>query len=248
MKPRRTVPLWIALLLVPLVGAPASALDAKGKKGAGRAEAQAKADAYDGPPTWYARTRVATQFGPVVNHYWSKGPWLRSETLLAGHRVVTIVNATHYHVFDLVMGEGTSIERGPNAIASDAKRGRPFGRELDELIAAGGEKIHQGISENGGVPYQVYQLTNQNGRRRISVTDSDPPLPILVETFVRTSGHNGMLEYSGWLRDMEIADSFFEPPAHIEWKRLSYAEYLKRAPTDSLTPAPIYFRHLLHGN
>ncbi|MDP6980695.1 MAG: hypothetical protein QF570_19195 [Myxococcota bacterium] len=230
---------WLVIALA----TPATALDAKaGKKTKSTSDAAATA-----PATWYARTRIATKFGPVVNHYWSKGPWLRSETILAGHRVITIVNATHYYVCDLVMGEGTAIERSPKAIAQDKDRGRPFARELDDLIASGGEMIHEGVSESAGVPYRVYQLTNENGRRRVSVTDSDPPLPIRVETFVRSSGHNGLLEYAGWQRDLGIADSFFTAPDTIEWQRLSYDEYVTRAPRETIGPAPIYFRHLLHG-
>ncbi len=217
------------------------ALEAETKS---KSKEQAASASHD---TWYARTRIATTFGPVVNHYWSKGPWLRSETILAGHRVITIVNATHYYVYDLVMGEGAAIERGPRAIAQDEGRGRPFARELDALLADGGELIHQGVSETGGVPYRVYQLTNANGRRRISMTDSDPPLPINVETFIRSSGHDGLLEYSGWQRGLAIADSFFVPPEHIEWQRLTYDEYVKRAPNETIGPAPIYFRQLLHG-
>ena len=248
MSPRTHRPLLFAPCLVSILWLalpmPAVALEAQGAGGAG----EARAAAAPSQPTWYARTRIATSFGPVVNHYWSKGPWLRSETVLSGHRVVTIVNSTHYYVYDLVLGEGVEVARAPKAIAEDEERGRPFGRELDALIEAGGELIHQGQSEAGGMPYKVYQLTNENGRRRISVTDSEPPLPINVETFVRSSGHNGLLEYSGWLRDIAIAESFFVPPAHIEWERLRYDEYNRRAPREAVGPAPIYFRHLLHGN
>ncbi len=233
---------WLAVAILSLLVLPVSpgaALDAKAK-----AKSEDKSTT---APTWYARTRIATKFGPVVNHYWSKGPWLRSETILAGHRVITIVNATHYYVCDLVIGEGTAIERSPEAIARDKDRGRPFGREMDDLIEAGGEIIHEGVSEGAGVPYRIYQLTNDNGRRRVSVTHSDPPLPIRVETFVRASGHNGLLEYAGWQRDLDIADSFFTAPDTIEWQRLSYDEYVTRAPTETIGPAPVYFRHLLHG-
>ncbi|MCP4038365.1 MAG: hypothetical protein GY733_15605 [bacterium] len=199
------------------------------------------------PETWYVRTRVATDYGPVINHYWSKGSWFRAETVLAGHRVITIVNATHYYICDMVMGKGTAIERSVLAIEQDAGRGRPFARELDDLIAAGGEKIHQGPSNEGGLPYRIYQLTNENGRRRVVVTDSEPPLPIRVETFVRSSGDQGILEYAGWQRDLEIHDSFFEAPAAISWQQLAYEQYVERVGKEPIGPAPVYYRDLLHG-
>ncbi len=75
--------------------------------------------------------------------------------------------------------------------------------------------------------------------------DSDPRLPINIETLVRSSRHNGLLEYAGWQRDLAIAVRFFEPPAHIEWEQLTYEEYNRRAPREAVRPAPIYFRHLI---
>lgn len=197
--------------------------------------------------TWYVQTRVATDFGIVSTHYWSKGALFRAETMLAGHPVITIVNGPRYYIYDSILGKGAAIERNAISIREDRERGRPFGRELDQLVEAGGEKIHDGSSREAGAPYEIYQLTNENGRRRVLVTKSDPPLPFRVETFVRKTGAEGTLEYSGWQRGLEIDDSFFEPPASISLESVTYDEYTHRVGKEPIGPAPVYYRDLLHG-
>jgi outer membrane lipoprotein-sorting protein len=197
--------------------------------------------------TWYAQTRVATDFGVVTTHYWSKGALFRAETILAGHPVITIVNGPRYYIYDSVLNKGAAIERNAAAVREDRERGRPFGREFDEIVASGGEKVHDGPARDEGAPYEIYQLTNENGRRRVLVTLSDPPLPFRVETFVRKTGANGTLEYSGWQRGLEINDSFFQPPAAIQLEQVSYRDYTRRAGKEPIGPAPVYYRDLLHG-
>jgi hypothetical protein len=231
------VPVVIALVIGSLVlpQASRSAVDA----GAEAASATQQ--------TWYVQTRVATDFGIVSTHYWSKGALFRAETMLAGHPVITIVNGPRYYIYDSILGKGAAIERNAISIREDRERGRPFGRELDELVEAGGEKIHDGSSREAGAPYEIYQLTNENGRRRVLVTKSDPPLPFRVETFVRKSGAEGTLEYSGWQRGLEIDDSFFEPPSSISLESVSYDEYTHRVGKEPIGPAPVYYRDLLHG-
>jgi hypothetical protein len=197
--------------------------------------------------SWYAQTRVATSFGVVTTHYWSKGSLFRAETMLAGHPVTTIVNGPRYYIYDSIMGKGAAIERNPAAVAGDPERGRPFGRERDEILAAGGETIQSESLRAADAPYEIYQLTNENGRRRVLVTISDPPLPFRVETFVRKSGAEGVLEYSGWQRGLEIQDSFFVPPSSVVLENVTYSEYTLRAGKGPVGPAPVYYRDLLHG-
>ncbi len=196
---------------------------------------------------WYAQTRVVTDFGVVTTHYWSKGALFRAETMLAGHPVITIVNGPRYYVFDSVLARGAAIERNAASIREDSGRGRPFGRELEEIIAAGGEKIRDESLREAGAHYEIYQLTNANGRRRVLVTTSEPPLPFRVETFVRKSGAEGTLEYSGWQRGIEIEDSFFVPPTSIRFENVTYDEYTLRVGKEPIGPAPVYYRDLLHG-
>lgn len=247
---RSVAVMLLCMALMPTPRATASQADdgstppSKGKATAPDAEAVKK---YEGPPTWYVQTRVSTDYGIVSTHYWSKGALFRAQTMLAGHPVTTVVDGTHYYVYDEILGWGAAIERNSISVAADATRGRPFGRERDELIAAGGELVRDGEPTEGEIVFDVYQLTNSNGRRRVIVTDSDPPLPVRVETFVRSSGTKGVLEYAGWQRDMDIKDSFFVPPDVVKFERVSYSEYVRRAPTEAIGPAPVYYRDLLHG-
>ncbi|MCP4039686.1 MAG: hypothetical protein GY733_22270 [bacterium] len=198
--------------------------------------------------TWYVQTRVSTDFGIVTTHYWSKGVMFRAATILAGHPVTTIVNGPRYSVYDALLGTGATIERNADAVAKDAQRGRPFGRELDDLLEAGGEKVSDGSLPEGEGGYEVYQLTNANGRRRVMVTLSDPPLPFRVETFVRENGATGILEYAGWQRGLEIQDSLFQLPDTIVFEQVSYDDYTRRVRNEPIGPAPIYYRDLLHGS
>ncbi len=235
---------WVILWV--LVG-PAAALDAREPATGGAAKTSSTKRPAKAAESWYVQARVTADFGIVSTHYWSKGALFRAETMLAGHPVITIVNGPRYYIYDAVLGKGAAIERNATAIGEDAGRGRPFGRELDDLIAAGGEKVSDGSLQEAAAAYQIYQLTNVNGRRRVLVTTSDPPLPFRIETFVRTTGKEGTLEYSGWQRGLDIRDSFFEPPDSIRFERVTYDDYTRRAGKQPIGPAPVYYRDLLHG-
>lgn len=197
--------------------------------------------------TWYVTTRVATEYGTISTHYWSKGPKLRVQTILAGHPVTTIVSGDTYYVYDAILGRGVAIKRNLAAISEDRGRGRPFGRELDDLLGAGGEKVQDTDADSEANSYEIYQLTNDNGRRRIMMTASQPPLPMRVETFVRASGKKAVLEYSGWQRALHIEDGFFAPSSKIDLELVPYADYMRRIGKEPVGPAPVYYRDLLHG-
>src|SRR5262245_33622183 len=53
--------------------------------------------AANGTPTWYAQALARGAGGLNVTHFWSKGPWLRAETVVAGHKVVNIVKGPWYY-------------------------------------------------------------------------------------------------------------------------------------------------------
>ena len=59
-----------------------------------------------GPPTWYAQALARGAAGLNVTHFWSKGPWLRAETVVAGHKVVNIVKGDWYYAYDGLTGRG----------------------------------------------------------------------------------------------------------------------------------------------
>src|SRR5262245_24498097 len=61
-----------------------------------------------GPPTWYAQALTRGDAGLNVTHLWSKGASLRAETVVAGHKIVTIVSRDHYYAYDGLVGDGLS--------------------------------------------------------------------------------------------------------------------------------------------
>lgn len=198
----------------------------------------------------YQQTYYATSFGQsdsgyVVVQYWSKGARFRSEAIIAGHPITTIVNGDWYYTLDGLSGVGMAIRRSPVAIAKDAGRLRPFATEYDDMLAHGGERIRSEKMNGGDV--DVYQLTDDKGRRTLWATQDENRLPVRVESFERRSGRTGRLDYVSWVPNIRIADSFFEPPSNIEIQRFeSYSDYLDALRKGPVPPAPPLFGYLLH--
>lgn len=202
--------------------------------------ARAQADA-----SWYAE-RISTGDAPVrVEHYWSKGPWLRSETVFAGHPIVTLVKGERYMIIDRLNGEGISIQRSPRAIAQDPKRGRPFGNELAALMEEGGEKV--GPERIPGGTCDLYRLTDETGRREVCVSQDELQIPVLLRVWMRRTGRSMESRYLGWSRKITIPDAFFEPPPGTRLEPIGYQDYVERAPKEQLGPAPPLHADLLHG-
>lgn len=195
--------------------------------------------------TWHVSTYVSGPMGFRVIDYWSKGPWMRANTLVSGHPLTTIVHGERYVVFDAIRGEGLSIRRSPRALAEDATRGRPFGNDLAELIAKGGEKVED--LRFRGEDATVWRLTDDATRRTVWVRRSGGELPIRVEIFERARAQTVTIDYSSWLRGIEIAESFFEAPAQISLRSLDYDAYLESAQSGGAGPFPVLYPDLLHG-
>jgi outer membrane lipoprotein-sorting protein len=198
------------------------------------------------PVSWYAATVAeAEKGGFLMVHFWSKGPLFRSEAVVAGRKIVTIVDRTTYYILDEVSGQGIGIERSEAARALNDQARRPFGNELDKLLREGGELI--GSEQSGGQLVDVYRLTDDRGRRTIWVSTTKPSIPLRVVTYDRSSATTGKLDYVNWLHNPVLADSFFAPDPRIEMKRFTYEEYRKQIRKAPLGPAPVLYRHLLHG-
>lgn len=158
-------------------------------------------------PSWYAATVAEDQRGGfLMVHFWSRGPMFRSEAVLGGRKVVTIVNRDSYWVVDAVGGNGISIARSEAAKTADAERIRPFGNELAQLKRNGGE--HIGTEQSGDRTLDVYRVTDDRGRRTIWMSQTKPPVPLRVQTYDRESATTGKLDYVNWLQNPAIADSF----------------------------------------
>ncbi len=198
------------------------------------------------PVSWYAATVAeAEKGGFLMVNFWSKGPLFRSEAVLAGRKIVTIVDRTTYYVLDEVSGSGIAIERSEAARALDARGKRPFGNELDKLLRDGGELI--GSEQAAGQPVDVYRLTDDRGRRTIWVSTTKPSIPLRVQTYDRESATTGKVDYVNWLHNPLLADSFFAPSPRTRIEKFTYEEYRTQIRKAPLGPAPVLYRHLLHG-
>jgi hypothetical protein len=195
--------------------------------------------------TWYV-ARVSSGDAPLrVEHFWSKGPKLRAETVLAGRPLLTIVSGDRYFVIDTLAGSGIGIRRSPEALEAAKHRERPFGNEAAELLGAGAEKV--GSDEVLGRPCDVYRLTNRRGRREACISQDELRLPMHFLEFDRASGRTGQARYLDWARGFPAPDSFFEPDPRFEIERIEYEDYLRRATQEKMGPAPVLYKQLLHG-
>jgi hypothetical protein len=236
----------VAMLLLGLALGPGAAVAEKKEEATpkGAANSSANPTAFK---TWYASSLGRNESGMVVVNYWSKGPKLRAEVIVKGYRLTTVVDATHYHIFNPVIGSGVSIERSEKSIAGDADRGRPFANEFESLTSRGAEVIDEQTMEGTDFKFLLYQLTDKTGRRQLLVTDAEPHLPVRVESFIRSTGENTVLEYSGWNRGLPIADSFFVIPSAVKFEQVTYQQYLERSRKGPVGPAPVFYGNLLHG-
>ncbi len=243
--------LCAASCLLALWAAPARAADPQPPKpaaaAAGEKAAPAPAASRKRVSSWYAATVAEDERGGfLMVHFWSKGPLFRSEAVIAGRRLVTIVDRTTYYVIDDTAGNGIAIERSQAARDLDAKRERPFANELQQLLANGGELV--GTEQSRGQSVDVYRLTNDDGRRTIWVSTTNPPVPLRVETYDRESARTGRIDYVNWLYNPALPDSFFAPDPRTKLDRFGYEEYRKRILLGPVGPAPVLYRHLLHGS
>lgn len=228
--------LLLALLL--LAGHPAAAEKEEEKDGGASSSVASKA-----PNTWHASSYVRGRMGFRMIHYWSKGPWMRAETLIGGHPFVTIVRGRNYYAFDRLTGKGVRVRRPAEAVAEDEKHLRLFGNEFEEIVAAGAEKVEEVFFS--GNPAEIWRVTDATGRRKLWVTRDESKLPMRLEIFDRSSADTIETDYANWARGMDMPDRFFEPPAGTEIEKFEYAEYLEASVERPL--AAILYPELLHG-
>ncbi len=197
-------------------------------------------------PTWYAQALATTEIGINVTHFWSKGPKLRAETVILGRRIVTIVNGDSYIAYDVLLRRGIVIGRSAAAIARDAPDRRPFGRELEQILGQGGEKV--GEDRLGGRLCELYRETDRHGRRQLWVSKDELRLPMRLQIYRRARSRTVRTDYLNWQRGLPIADAFFEPETGIRLERFSFEEYSARfAEGKPVGPVPVLYTDLLVG-
>jgi hypothetical protein len=212
---------------------------------AASAPAQQKQAKPSGPPTWYAQALTRGEAGLNVTHFWSKGPWLRAETVVAAHKIVTIVRGDRYYAYDGLTGSGISIRREPAAVAEDRPDRRPFAREYEILTGQGAELVREEtlVDRRAG----IYRVTDQLGRRELWVTQDDLRMPLRLEIFDRDSGGRRIVDYVNWQSDFAIDDAFFTPDARASLEEMDYGEYLRRSSEQgTVGPVPVFYTNLLY--
>ncbi len=233
----------LALFFGLFLGSGASAEDSQETSKAGSATPPATPGA--SPATGFQATSLArTAYEVIIVQYWSLGPLLRAEAVMSGHNIVTVVNGDFYYVYDSLTNSGYRIRRAVDAIAADAGRKRPFGMQLEEILAHGGEKIREETFE--GVPVEVYRMTNDEERRTLWVQKNSDAIPIRIETYERAQARTARLDWINWLTGLNVPRSFFSPPSQVKFEEFeSYEAYLLRLAQGPVLPAPPFFHELI---
>jgi outer membrane lipoprotein-sorting protein len=226
--------LRLAVIALLLLAAAAAAEDAK-KKPAAKPS---------GPATWYAQALTRGTAGLNVTHLWSKGASLRAETVVAGHKIVTIVRGDRYYAYDGLTGEGLAIRREAAVVAAERADERPFAQEYQVLLRQGAEKVREEtlLGRRAG----IYRVTDDIGRRELWVTEDNLRIPLRVDLYDRQSGEQRTTDYVNWQSDLEIPDAFFSPDPNAKLADLDYTEYLRRSSAEgSVGPVPVFYTHML---
>jgi hypothetical protein len=198
------------------------------------------------PPTWYSQALAQGPGGLNVTQFWSKGSKLRAETVVAGHKIITLVNGDWYYAYDATRGHGIRVRRAPQAIAKDSPYRRPFGNEAAKLIKQGAEKIRD--EEFHGREVDVYQLTDRLGRRTVWATQDGLGIPVRVEIYNRSTASRQATDYVDWLTGLALPDTYFEPIPGVEIKTYEFEEYLRQtAEVGTVGPVPVLYTDLLRG-
>jgi hypothetical protein len=197
-------------------------------------------------PTWYAQALAQGPGGLNVTHFWSKGSLLRAETVIAGRKVVTLVNGDWYSAYDATKGLGIRVRRTPEATAKDAAYHRPFGNEAVKLIEQGAEKIRE---ENyHGRDVEIYQLTDRLGRRMVWVSKEALNIPLRIELYNRRTGSRQATDYTDWLTGLTMSDAWFEIDPGVEVRSYEFDEYVEfSSQTGGMGPVPVLYMDLLRG-
>jgi hypothetical protein len=199
-----------------------------------------------GPPTWYAQALARGAAGLNVTHFWSKGPWLRAETVVAGHKVVNIVKGPWYYAYDGLTRRGIAVRRDPKAEAQDAPDRRPFGREYEILQRQGAELIRE--EDVLGRKAGVYRVTDLLGKRELWVTQDEQRLPLRIEIYDRKTTGRRMTDYINWQSAIAIPDSFFDVDSGIQIERLELDDYIQRnVKQGPQGDVPVLYADLLHA-
>lgn len=250
MKRRSVASLWALLILCAGSGATAEEQGVPAPGPSAQSPPEGSGAATEAPseprPTWYSQALAQGPGGLNVTQFWSKGSKLRAETVVAGRKIVTLVNGDWYYAYDATRGYGIRIHRAPEAIAKDAPYRRPFGNETVKLIGQGAEKIRD--EKFHGRDVEVYQVTDQLGRRTVWATKDALNIPLRVEMYNRSTASKQATDYIDWLTGLALPDTYFEPGPHVEIRTYEFEEYVRETVTvGAVGPVPVLYTDLLRG-
>jgi hypothetical protein len=197
------------------------------------------------PTSYHATAFVRGDIGLRVIDYWSQGANMRARTLIAGRPITTIVRGDRYIVYDGLAREGFDVERSAAAQAADRGRTRPFAIEVEEIVRDGGEKIEDVAL--GPLPGEVWQVTDERGRRKAWVSARPPRVPIRVQTYDRGTGADIEIDYSNWVFSLELPEAFFTAPKDVSLRRFDYDAFVQWVLDGGQVSAPVLYPDLLYG-
>jgi hypothetical protein len=250
MKRRGFALMWALLVLCAGSGATAEEQGGRAPEPSTRAPRSDSAAESEAPgeshPTWYSQALAYGPGGINVTQFWSKGSKLRAETVVAGHKIVTLVNGDWYYAYDATKGNGIRVRRAPEAIAKDASSSRPFGNEMVKLIDQGAERIRE--EEFHGREAEVYQVTDRLGRRTVWVTKDELRIPLRVEIYTRRTASRQATDYMDWMMDLALSDEYFEPDVLVKLETYEFDEYVRKTGmVGAVGPVPVLYTDLLRG-
>ena len=151
-----------------------------------------------------------------------------------------------YYAYNAVLMSGVAIRRTAEAIAADSSKLRPFGNEVEVLLSQGAEKIREEVLFN--IPSDVYQISDEAGRRVLWVTQDSKRLPMRVEIYNRRTGSTSYKEYFDWQIGIPIAEEFFVPESASKLTHFEFDEYIGNITKKEVAGlVPILYEELLVG-
>lgn len=196
--------------------------------------------------SWYSQAVSQGRAGINVTNFWSLNSLFRAETVVGGHKIITIVTGTTYYAFDALSMNGVAIERSQRAIDADDPSRRPFGNEIETMLAQGAEKVREEAVM--GTPCDVYQVTDDAGRRVLWLSQGRWELPVRIEIYDRKTGERKHTDFLDWVNGIPIDEVFFVPQDSVVFEHYTLESYVEH--TQSVGPVgsvPVLYADLLHG-
>jgi hypothetical protein len=231
--------LLVLLALLPLPDMARAATDAKDT------DAKGSEQSGSGGEYWFAETIQHGDGGIRVMYIWSKGRKLRAERIIDGAVLQTIVNGDTYYNILPTAGIGVAIQRTPKALADDRKGGRPFGHDVEAIVARGAEKAT--TERLMGHEVAVYRLYSEKSREEVWATTDGDKVPVKL-VYTDREGGKSYETMLNWTRGNAVKESFFEPDPRIAIQKLSYEEFVAGVKDGALKTFPPLFNDLLVGN